>query len=149
MTKLSTARYVATCFLCNEPPTGRQIVQSGLCNVDCFRVSLSPGNFKVIATKVSNFTTLGSHTPTSHARRLAATLRNTMRRTLRLPALRGAADMGHRIGETVRRIPAPEFPKILNVASVLVTAKQGPDGPQQVVVIGAQNSRPSWTQAPR
>ena len=52
----------------------------------------------------------------------------------------------------VRRIPDTEFPTIRNVTNVLVIARKGPDGPQQVVVAGndrsdwKENRHPDWDQ---
>jgi hypothetical protein len=39
-------------------------------------------------------------------------------------------------GESVLRIAAPSLPEISNVVNLVVTAKQGPSGPQKIVLVG-------------
>ena len=125
-----------------------------ICSVDCFRLSLSPENDKVIATKVSSFDTFGfDYVDFSHK-----TISDHSGKYYAVYSRAGASRNGGALqiweietGEMVRRIPDAEFPKIPNVTNVLVIAKQGPDGPQQVVVAGndrAKNSRARWSQVP-
>ena len=112
-------------------------------------MSLSPGNSEVIATRVSAFDTIwfntegySKRTISDHSGKYYA-IYSKARCVLQIWDIE--------TGEMVRHIRDSWFPKIVNVTSVLVAAKQGPNGPQQVVVTGndgARNHRPSWTQAP-
>ena len=115
-----------------------------LCSVDCFRLSLSPGNSGVIATKVSSFDTFEFYddhsvwTMGGHSGKYYAVYSEVM-------ALLQIWDI--ETGKVIRRIYKAEFPKILRVVGVMVIAKQGPDGPQQVVVAGGdgeEDPRPPW-----
>ena len=120
-----------------------------LCSVDCFRISLSPGNSEVIATKVSSFDTFGFDYAdfsrwmiSDHSGKYYAVYSG---------AGGGLQVWNIETGKMVRRIPDVKFPKMLRVVNVLVIAKQGPDGPQQVVVSGnhgTQNCRTLWAQVP-
>ena len=108
-----------------------------VCSADCFRVSLSPDNSKVIATEVSSFATFGSEyadfsheTISDHSGKYYAaySLAPHSEEVLKI------WDM--ETGEMIKQIPVLEFPRARNVSHVLVIAKQGPDGPQQVLVAG-------------
>ena len=123
-----------------------------VCIVDCFRVSLSPGNSEVIATKVSSFDTFRfdySNPPgwtiSDHSGKYYATHCSVSN-----PGALQIWDIER--GEMVRRIPNAEFSNIRNVTNVLVIARKGPGGPQQVVVVGngqrewGHDCHPCWTQ---
>ena len=112
--------------------------------VGCFRLSLSPGNSEVIVTKVSRFDTfeveyVGSPSSfiSDHSGKYYAVYSEAA-------ALLQIWDI--ETGEMIRRIPKTEIPKMRYITEVLVIAKQGPDGPQQVVVAGGLTSAPPWAQ---
>ena len=119
-----------------------------LCSVNCFRLSLSPGNSKVIATKVSSFDTL-RFDYTNYSKWIISD--HSGKYYAVYSGAEGALqiwDIG--TGKLIRQIPNARFPKILKVVKVMVIAKQGPDGPQQVVVAGndgRENWRPRRAQA--
>ena len=125
-----------------------------LSGVDCFRLSLLPGNSEVIATKVSSFDTFGF----DYADFSKKTISDHSGKYYAAYSSAGVSPSGCAVqvwdiesGKIVRRIPAQGFPGILDVTNVLVIAKQGPDGPQQVVVAGnegTQNPRPCWIRVP-
>ena len=129
-----------------------------LCATDCFRVSLSPGNSQVITTKVSSFETFGfisailPELPISdHSGKYYAVYPRA-----RTPSRAAVQIWDIETGEMVRRIPDAEFPEIPIVMNILVIAKRGPYGPQQVVITGNDGSdwlrwgpdrHPPWAQA--
>ena len=111
-------------------------------------MSLSPGNSEVIATKVSDFDTFLLN---SETRPKQAMSDHSGKYYAAYCKAKGALQIWDiETGEMVRRIPNAEFPKIVGVTSVLVVAKQGPNGPQQVVVTGIDvaNDHPFWSEAP-
>ena len=149
LTTLPTVNKTCRDILLVEFTTEREGgIPGWLGSVDCFRLSLSPGSSEVIATKVSSFDTFefnyGDHptrTTGGHSGKYYAVYSGVM-------ALLQIWDI--ETGKVIRRIPKAEFPKILRVVRVMVIAKQGPDGPQQVVVAGGNGTkitRPPWAQA--
>ena len=146
LTTLPTVNKTCRNILLVEFTTEREGgIPGWLGSVDCFRLSLSLGNSGVIATKVSSFDTFefddddhSKWTMGGHSGKYYAVYSEVM-------ALLQIWDI--ETGKVIRRIPKAEFPKILRVVGVMVIAKQGPDGPQQVVVAGGDGERiprPSW-----
>ena len=113
-------------------------------SVSCFRLSLSPGNSKVIVTKVSRFNTSEVHYAVSSRPFISDHSGKYYAMCSKIAALLQIWDI--KTGQMVREIPRAEFPKILRVMRVMVIAKQGPDGPQQVVVGGGNPPSQPWAQ---